>query len=340
MSTAVTAVSHRIRRLLGLAVIGTSLLSATACGGRGTSTAADRLSTSPTTAPAPTQPIHPPTPTSPTTQPTATAPSTSEASASADERLTATLDDLVGGAGARVHVRCAGSGASTVILISGYETGSDAWWAVEPTIAAQTRVCTYDRPGTGTSEAASAIATFTTQAHDLHNLLTTVGEPGPYVVVGHSFGGAEAVAFASAFPDQVTGLALVDASPVTWPDALCAVPDDGSAAATMLRDLCAGWSEPTGNAEHLDVFAAFADVSTITSLGSLSMAVITAVDRTLPTGLATDEVARLTDVWNQGQQRWSQLSTGSRLVPVDETSHDIQLDHPDVVIDEILRLLP
>jgi hypothetical protein len=27
-------------------------------------------------------------------------------------------------------------------------------------------------------------------------------------------------------------------------------------------------------------------------------------------------------------------------VPVDDTSHDIQLDHPDVVLDEILRLLP
>jgi pimeloyl-ACP methyl ester carboxylesterase len=133
---------------------------------------------------------------------------------------------------------------------------------------------------------------------------------------------------------------LVDASPVTWPNALCAVPDDGSAAATILRDLCAGWSEPTGNAEHLDVFAAFADTATITSLGALPMAVVTAVDRQLPAGLATDEVARLTDVWNQGQRHWSQLSAGSRLVPVDDTSHDIQLDHPDVVIDVIVHLLP
>jgi pimeloyl-ACP methyl ester carboxylesterase len=349
MTTADTNVRHRIRRHLGLAVIVTALLTATACGGV-TSTAADRPSTASTTALPPTQPIHSPTstvptstvPTStvPTTQPITTAPSAPEASTSADERPSATLDELVRVAGVRVHVRCSGSGAATVVLISGYETGSVAWSAVEPTIAEQTRVCTYDRPGTGTSDPATEIATFSTQARDLQDLLTAIGEPGPYVVVGHSFGGAQAVAFASTFPDEVTGFVLVDASPITWPDALCGVTDDGSEAATMLRNLCAGWSEPTGNAEHLDVFAAFADAATITSLDSLPMAVITALDRQLPAGLATGEIARLTDVWNQGQQHWNQLSTRSHVVPVDDTSHDIQLDHPDVVIDEIVHLLP
>ena len=146
--------------------------------------------------------------------------------------------------------------------------------------------------------------------------------------------------FASAFSDEVIGLVLVDASPVDWPEALCAVADDGTDAATIVHGLCAGWSAPTGNAEHLDVFTAFADVAGITSLGSLPMAVITAVDRQLPAGLATDEVNRLTDAWDQGQQRWSELSTNSRLVPVENSSHDIQLDHPDVVIDQIVRLLP
>jgi pimeloyl-ACP methyl ester carboxylesterase len=70
------------------------------------------------------------------------------------------------------------------------------------------------------------------------------------------------------------------------------------------------------------------------------MAVISAVDRQLPAGLAIHEVERLADAWDRGQRQWSQLSTGSRLVPVEDSSHDIQLDHPDVVIDQIVRLLP
>ena len=106
-----------------------------------------------------------------------------------------------------------GQGDTTVVLIAGFGGDTTGWAKVEPAIAAHARVCSYERPGTGTSDPATLTATFTTEATDLHALLSTVGEPGPYVVVGHSFGGAEAVTFASLFADEVTGLVLIDASP-------------------------------------------------------------------------------------------------------------------------------
>ena len=105
-------------------------------------------------------------------------------------RPTATIDELVGAEGARVHVRCVGEGDTTVVLIAGFGGDTTGWANVEPAIAARARVCSYDRPGTGTSDPATATATFTTEATDLHDLLRTIGEPGPYVVVGQSFGGA------------------------------------------------------------------------------------------------------------------------------------------------------
>lgn len=337
MSTAEVPVSHRLRHHLNALVLGAALLFPAACSSDATGSAPDHTSTTPATTSAVVAQ-----PTSPTTPPTTTAPDTtaSTTTAHAETRPTALLDELVDVGGARTHVRCVGRGAATVLLISGFEAGAAAWGAVEPALTARTRVCSYDRPGTGTSDPPAAIATFATQAHDLRDLLTAVREPGPYVVVGHSFGGAESISFASAYPDEVIGVVLVDASPANWPQSLCAVADDGSDAATIVHGLCAGWSEPTSNVEHLDVVAAFADVATITTLGSLPMAVISAVDRQLPAGLATDEVERLTDGWDQGQQRWSQLSTASHLVPVADSSHYIQLDHPDLVIDQIVRLLP
>ncbi len=340
MSIADTSASRPLRRHLSVAVLGAALLVATSCGtSDATSSATEPAPTAPTTT-VPSARPDPPSSVSPTTPPTTAAPPVPDATTSTGRRPTAHLDELVGIEGGRVHVRCAGSGAATVVLISGFEAGSAAWAAVEPAITARTRVCSYDRPGTGTSDPATSIVTFSTQAHDLHDLLTKVGEPGPYVVVGHSFGGAEAVSFAAAFSDEVTGLVLVDASPVTWPAALCSVVDDDSEGATIVRGLCSRLSDPTGNAEHLDVFAAFADTAGITSLGSLPIAIITAVDRQLPAGLATDEMERLTEAWDQGQQQWSQLSTHSHLVPVENSSHDIQIDHPDVVTDQIIRLLP
>jgi pimeloyl-ACP methyl ester carboxylesterase len=238
-----------------------------------------------------------------------------------------------------VHVRCIGQGETTVLLIAGFGGDTTNWVEVEPAITSRARVCSYDRPGTGTSDPATSTATFTTEAADLHTLLNTLGEPGPYVVVGHSFGGAEAIAFASRFTDEVTGVVLIDASPTTWPAAACSVADDGSDMAAMMRASCTGSFLPTVNSERLDVAAAFAEVAEIDSLGSLPMAVITATDRDLA-DMTEPEVARLTEVWNQGQQDWMALSSSAHLVTVDHTGHHIELDQPEVVIDEITHLLP
>jgi pimeloyl-ACP methyl ester carboxylesterase len=47
--------------------------------------------------------------------------------------------------------------------------------------------------------------------------LTAAGVAGPFVVVGHSYGGLVVRAFADAYPDEVVGMVLVDAShPDQW----------------------------------------------------------------------------------------------------------------------------
>jgi pimeloyl-ACP methyl ester carboxylesterase len=255
-------------------------------------------------------------------------------------RPTETVDRLVGETGRRVHLRCVGRGDTTVMLIAGFGGDLTTWAVVEPALAEHARVCSYDRPGTGTSDPANGTTSFSTQATELHALLALVGEPGPYVLVGHSFGGAQAVMFASLFRDDVIGLVLVDASPTNWPATLCAVPDDGTDAAAMLRATCSGAFLPTGNDEHLDVTAAFAELSSITTLGPLPITVITATERELPADLASSERARLTELWNQGQQNWAALSTAAHLVSVDHTGHHIEIDQASVVIDAITRLLP
>jgi pimeloyl-ACP methyl ester carboxylesterase len=309
---------------LGLALLTSGLLATTACG---IDSRSEFDSTSTATAPSADETVT-----------TSVVPASTTVPLTA--RPTATIDELVDTGGARVHVRCVGHGDTTVLLIPGFGGNTTSWTSIEPAIANHARVCSYDRPGTGTSEPATSKSTFSTQAHELRTLLDTIGESGPYVAVGHSFGGAEAITFASLFADEVTGLVLVDASPTSWPAALCAVVEDGSEGAAMLRNFCTDTFAPTGNSEQLDVVTAFAEAAEIVSLGSLPMAVITATHRELPADLAASEVARLDDAWNQGQQTWMALSSNARLVPVDDSGHNVQIDQPGVVIDEITRLLP
>lgn len=278
----------------------------------------------------------------PTTMPTT---ATVETTATVDTtrttpRPSSVIDEGVTVGGAVVHLRCEGSGPATVVLIAGFEADGTGWNAVTEDVAATSRVCTYDRPGTGQSSPAAEVMTFGTQAEMLHAVLEAAGEPGPYIAVGHSFGGPEAVEFARRFPSEVDGLALVDASPFGWPDALCAIPADGTAAAASIRSMCDGWADPVANVEHLDVINAFRALAGTTTLGSLPLEVLTAVDRELPPDIASAERARITEAWDAGQQRWAQLSSAGHLTTVGHTSHHIQIDQPAVVVAAIERLLP
>jgi pimeloyl-ACP methyl ester carboxylesterase len=244
------------------------------------------------------------------------------------ERPTETVDGLVRIDHGQMHLRCVGAGSTTVLLIAGWGDGGTNWGAIEPAIAERARVCSYARFGTGTSDPPSTNQTFTTQADDLHALLDTAGEPGPYIVLGHSFGGAQAVTFASRYPDEVTGLILLDATPTTWPSTVCSVPEYEAG--------CAAMRDPALDPERVDAFLAFEEVATITSLGDLPMTVVTAVHRD-GSGLPPGELERLDTLWNEGVERWAGLSSSSTVVTVEETGHHIELDQPQLVIDELLQ---
>ena len=270
---------------------------------------------------------------------TTAAAATTPATAATTERPTADVDQLVRVGDGRLHVRCVGAGETTVVLIAGFNDGGDNWGRITPALAGRTRVCSSARFGTGTSDPPTTPQTFATSAADLHTLLEQIGEPGPYVLVGHSYGGAQAVTFAATYPDEVDGLVLLDATPTTWAAASCAVPDDGSDAAAAFVARCADPAAPTDNPEQLDEAAGFAAVAAIDSLGTLPLSVVTAAEHPFP-GLDPVEAARLDDVWNHGQQHWMSLSSAAQLVTVEDTGHYIQLDRPDAVIDAVQRLLP
>ena len=77
-------------------------------------------------------------------------------------------------------------------------------------IAGATTSVIYDRAGTGWSDAISLPRTAASVAEELRALLTAAGVPAPYVLVGHSLGGAYIRRFAQLFPNETAGLLFLD----------------------------------------------------------------------------------------------------------------------------------
>src|SRR5215208_5193858 len=128
------------------------------------------------------------------------------------------------GGGRKMYLKCSGRGSPTAVLVGGLRASAEDWDISDkskPTVFSEvakfTRVCACDRPGTPVGEKPSrsdAVPQPTTAKDavaDLHALLSAAGEAGPYVLVGHSYGGLIVRLCASSYPKEMSGLVLVDA---------------------------------------------------------------------------------------------------------------------------------
>src|SRR5215475_9428199 len=121
---------------------------------------------------------------------------------------------LVDVGGWRLHLNCTGEARAsqpTVILEAGVGDFSVEWSLVQPGVAKFARVCSYDRAGDGWSDLGPHPRTFHQIVYELHTLLDKAGVKPPLALVGHSYGGWLVRLYASTYPADVVGMALVEA---------------------------------------------------------------------------------------------------------------------------------
>ena len=125
------------------------------------------------------------------------------------------------GGGRRMYVSDMGSETGTgptVIFESGIAATSQNWLRVQESVAEYTRAVSYDRSGLGWSSPSVSQRTPSNIARELREMLQQAQIPGPYVLVGHSFGGLVVQRYAAEYPDEVLGIILVDPMRVEeWP---------------------------------------------------------------------------------------------------------------------------
>ena len=114
------------------------------------------------------------------------------------------------GRGCRLYLLEKGSGGPTVLFEAGIAATNLNWFHIQESVSRFTGTASYDRSGLGWSSPCRTARTPANIAVELHDLLQCGGIKPPYILVGHSFGGLVMRRFALLYPDEVTGVVLVD----------------------------------------------------------------------------------------------------------------------------------
>ena len=263
-----------------------------------------------------------------------------------------------------MHLYCTGEGgAPTVVMDSGLGGTVLDWQLVQPEVAQFARVCTYDRAGMGWSEPGAQPRTSQQIVEELHALLGNAGVQGPYVLVGHSFGGTNVQLYASQYPNEVAGMVLVDSatedemlvtlteelrgSPV-WNKILATIgvtrlpytlggeTDQRTAISTHAKDIYEVSDERTSWEESFEQRRA-----SPLSLGDKPLIVLTTGAFQVPpdAGIPQEQIDSFLEAHSEFQADLPLHSQNSEQIIAEDSGHYIHWEQPDLVIDAIRRVV-
>jgi pimeloyl-ACP methyl ester carboxylesterase len=240
--------------------------------------------------------------------------------------------------GQTLAVHCRGTGSPTVVFEAGLGFGAVEWVEVQPQVARQSRTCAYDRLGEGESAATQAgvAQTVDDQAQTLRAVLAGAGVEPPYILVGHSWGGAIVQRFAFKHRDEVAGIVLVDSSEADVTGRLLAMlPRCHADRCGSIANVRAGLVDtlkPSLNQEAVDWRASIPQLHQLKSLGSIPLIVLTAGTSDIGVGLPSPYGERTYEIWLRAQSQLAALSSQSVHAVAEHSGHLVPVYQPEAVV--------
>jgi pimeloyl-ACP methyl ester carboxylesterase len=230
---------------------------------------------------------------------------------------------LVNIGGYYLRIESKGEGRPVVVMDAGLNQPRSTWGRVPAEVATFTRVVTYDRAGLGESNPGTTPRTSQQIVKELHQLLKRAGISGPYVLVGHSFGGLNVRLYASHYPEEVIGMVLIDASHEDEYSRLAAIMPPQERETYLLH-------EGGENYERVNLLASAEQLRTAGPLKSMPLIVISAGQNEWA-GLGTPKERVRTEL----QSSLACLIPGATQTIARKSGHFVQQHEPELVVNAI-----
>lgn len=247
----------------------------------------------------------------------------------------------------------AGRGTPTVVLDTGLGDTHTAWEPLLRKVANTTRVCLYDRAAYGESEPGPVPRDCRQEAQELKLLLENAGEKGPFLLVGHGLGGLNIQVFADRYPDLVAGMILMDPHPIGWMTHHDQFPEVYEVFKSRIHDLAdqadrhIRSKDPllhhdvsflrTLVSEHAELIGASGkQVAAIQSFGDIPLLVIGSEK---PDAVYGESAIKFRLFWNEESRVLAGKSTMGSFMVIPGSSHYFQVDAPDLIVGEIIRMI-
>lgn len=277
--------------------------------------------------------------------------------------------------GRNMHLNCTGQGSPTIVLEDGLGNNWTIWAKVQPVLAQNTQVCSYDRAGFGWSDPRPGVRDSNAIATELHALLTQAGITGPIILMGHSIAGIHMREYEARYPENVKGIVFLDGSTPLQDDRFpaearaaekqyfsklpwykfltfigvprvlgkCSHVDPGfeADAAWIKADSCSTQQMSAAQAEVAGIQASGEETVHLGPFGDLPILIFSQdPEKSEPIpGVSAAANQQMTTTWNGMQEDIKKLSTRSRRIIAAGSTHYIQVDRAELVNTNVANFL-
>ncbi|TWG99017.1 pimeloyl-ACP methyl ester carboxylesterase [Nocardioides sp. J9] len=269
--------------------------------------------------------------------------------------------------GRRIRAVVAGDAdGPLVVLEAGMSAPAACWVHTQRELSRHARTLSYDRAGYGGSDVDTADRTLERLVDDLVDVLDTIGETRPVVLVGHSWGGPILRCFADRHPERTAGLVLVDGTvaELISPAMIrintlsfrisSLLARLGGSGLVMRMALSHGWSDSISPADRFVLERDYAcpramragrrEAAQLASARPLLERLQAAGTPDVPTiclqgGRVDRGTAKLRPLWNRIVEQLMAGAPRGRIVVVEDSGHLIPQEQPAAVHDAVLEVL-